>query len=368
MTDAQTIVASPPRIVISRGKALRRLRSFTFGSQVVTILVACVGTCSSQRAEADQHAIPAARSAKTSGYPIFDRNSFWYQRMPPDAPLHPNSQAFAGEFARQVKTYYGHISINFEDYSSPLYSAGIEEAPIHVVKSDCWRSGKRVPQLEQDFAEVPVPPWAEPAGGSDSEMSIYQPETDTLWEFWKARKTETGWEACWGGRMSNVSGNIGIWRHPYGAAATGLPFASGQILADELARGEINHVLGIALVEAEEGVFSWPANRSDGKNPQKLPNRIPQGLRMRLDPTVNVDSLRLHPIARTIAKAAQIYGFVVWDVAGSVSLRAENPKRYTLRGLRSPYSALLGGTPGYKLMDGFPWDRMQFLPMDYGRP
>jgi hypothetical protein len=81
-----------------------------------------------------------------------------------------------------------------------------------------------------------------------------------------------------------------------------------------------------------------------------------------------VESLNLHPIAKTIARAAQTYGFVVWDVGGSVALRAENPKRYTAIGLPNPYAALYGGTPDYAIMDRFPWDRMQFLPMDYGKP
>jgi hypothetical protein len=60
-----------------------------------------------------------------------------------------------------------------------------------------------------------------------------------------------------------------------------------------LQRGEIKHVLGIALVDAEKwSIYSYPANRSDGYNPTDAPNRIPEGLRFRLDPTVDVDALR----------------------------------------------------------------------------
>src|SRR5215470_3421504 len=127
--------------------------------------------------------------------------------------------------------------------------------------------------------------------------------------------------------MSNVSKSDGIWPPRYGAAATGLPFIGGQITADELRRGEINHVLGISLVEPESAnIFSWPANRSDGENPALASGRIPEGLRFRLDPTINLEALHLHPVAKIIAKAAQTYGFVVWDRAGAISLRATNPK------------------------------------------
>ncbi len=210
-----------------------------------------------------------------------------------------------------------------------------------------------------------MPSNAEPAGGSDSELSVYQTGTDTLWEFWKAQKINGAWRACWGGRMQDVSKSNGIWQHPFGAAATGLPFFAGQIQVKELREGEIKHVMGIALVRVKSGKPSWPANRSDGKS--KASEAIPEGMRLRLDPSINVDKLNLHPIARMIAKAAQVYGFVVWDVAGSVSLRFENPKPYTLAGQPSPYVALLQETPSYALMKGIPWDKMQFMPFDYGK-
>jgi hypothetical protein len=325
----------------------------------------------SNRPETKRATAPQATDSPattTAQYPVFDKNSFWYQPIPKSVHLHENSQAFAKEFASQVKRYFGHIGINFGDYSSPVYTVGADVPTVPVALRSCWGSGVNDPKLAEDFATVPIPSYAEPAGGTDSEMSIFQPAKDTLWEFWEAHKVDGTWQACWGGRMSNVSSNPGIWQNPYGAAASGLPFAPGQILVEELRRGEIRHVLGIAVVEAEENVFSWPANRSDGKNPNKLPNRIPEGLRLRLDPTVDVESLNLHPIAKTIARAAQTYGFVVWDIGGSIALRAENPMRYTKAGLPNPYPPLFGNTPAYSIMDRFPWDKMQFLPMDYGKP
>ena len=109
-----------------------------------------------------------------------------------------------------------------------------------------------------------------------------------------------------------------------------ITFMGGQIAVDELRHGVINNVIGIALVETEHSnIYSWPANRSDGYNPLHLPNRIPEGLRFRLDPSVDVGTLQIHPIAKIVAKAAQTYGFVVWDRAGAVRSRAENPKLHS---------------------------------------
>jgi hypothetical protein len=300
---------------------------------------------------------------------VFAPTSFWYTPIPKDAPLNSNSASFVKEFIRQKKKYYGTVGINTTSYSSPIYVANAAVPTISVTQWDCQHTGRQDPNLAQQWQAVPIPSYAQPADGTDSEMTIYQPSADSMWEFWGARKVDGRWQACWGGRMLNVSKNAGIWPRPYGATATGLPFLGGEITVDELRQGAIKHVMGIALVHVEHSnIYSWPANRSDGKNPHKSPNMIPEGLRFRLDPTINVDSLHLHPVGKIIALAAQTYGFVVWDTAGAITLRAENPKRFTLIGQENPYLALWNRTPAYAILAGFPWDRLQFLPMDYGKP
>jgi len=300
---------------------------------------------------------------------IFAPTSFWYTPLPADVPLHPNSANFAADFVRQKKGYYGTVSINLTAYASPVYVADANTATVRVTEWDCQKKGFSDPKLAEQWKAVPIPEHAEPADGTDAEMTVYQPSSDTLWEFWQARKVSGQWQACWGGCMRNVSKNPGIWQKPYGTTATGLPFLGGQITAEELRRGEIRHVLGIALVDTEKwSVVSYPANRSDGYNPKDAPSRIPEGLRFRLDPTVDVGALKMHPVGKTIAKAAQKYGFVVWDKAGAITLRAQNPKSYTKLGQPDPYPALFNGTPVYAILNGFPWERLQFLPMDYGKP
>jgi len=300
---------------------------------------------------------------------IFAPTSFWYQPIPTTVALHPNSANFVTEFARQFKAYYGNVTINTTAYSSPVYAAAAGAATTAVQFWDC--QGKRYTDasLVNQWSAVPIPGYAQPASGTDAEMTIYQPSSDSIWEFWQARNQSGVWQACWGGRMQNVSKSDGIWPVNYGTTATGLPFLGGQITAEELQRGEIRHAIGISLVDVERAsIFSWPANRSDGYNPTNAPNRIAEGQRFRLDPTINVDAMNLHPVAKIIAKAAQKYGFVVWDKAGSISLRSQNPKSYTALGQVNPYTALFNGTPEYALLNGFPWDRLQFLPFNYGKP
>lgn len=300
---------------------------------------------------------------------IFAPGSFWYKEIPKTVTLHANSAGFVADFQRQVRTYYGNVTLNTTAYASPVFQPAAGISNSKVTQWDCQHKGYLDASLAQQWASVPIPAHATPSDGTDGEMTIYQPASNTLWEFWQTRKVNGQWQACWGGRMTNVAASAGIWPPGYGTTATGLPFIGGQITAEELRRGEIRHVIGIALVDLEKaGVYSWPANRSDGYNPANAANRIPEGTRLRLDPNLNVDSLNLHPVARTIAKAAQKYGFVVWDKAGAISLRVQNPKSYTALGQADPYVALFNGTPNYAILNGFPWDKLQFLPKDYGKP
>jgi hypothetical protein len=299
---------------------------------------------------------------------IFAPSSFWYKPIPATVPLHPQSAAFVSEFLRQKNAYYGTVNINTRSYASPVYVADAATPTKTVAYSDCTGKGYVDQSIVAQWASVPIPANARQSAGSDGEMTIYQPSTNTMWEFWRSSNTNGQWKACWGGQMKNVSTSSGIWPNPYGTTATGLPFLGGQITAEELKRGEIRHVIGIALVDLENwNIFSWPATRSDGYNPNRVSNRIPEGTRFRLNPAINVDTLNIHPVAKTIAKAAQKYGFVVWDHAGSLSIRAQDAVSYTSKGLPNPYPALFDNIADYSVLNGFPWDKMQFLPKDYGR-
>lgn len=366
--------------------AIRRRSAVSAGMASVLLLAACGGggapggpaRTSTTLAEVAIVSAPApllaAPATVTAPAPlitdaIFAPGSFWYAPIPADAPLHANSAGFLADFLRQKKAYYGTVNINTAAYASPVYIAASDTPTTTVGFSNCQKKSYAEPGLEAQWAAVPIPALALPADGSDAEMTVYQPSTDTLWEFWVMRGVAGAWQACWGGKMSNVSAGDGTWPLPYGTTATGLPFLGGQVTAEELSRGEIRHAIGISLVEAEAAsIVSWPARRSDGDNPQGAPNRIPEGLRLRLDPAIQVDKLPMSTAGKIIAKAAQKYGFVVWDRAGALSIRAQNPKSYTVLGKPDPYVALFAGQPSYAVLNGFPWERLQFLPKDYGKP
>jgi hypothetical protein len=308
------------------------------------------------------------QQTQAGGTAVFAQNSFWNTPLPKYTPTHPNSANFVADIQRQIGVYYGAADIKTTSGSAPVYIADVNTPTVTVNEWDCQSSGSSSAGLASQWQAVPIPSYAEPAAGADGEMVVFQPSTQTVWEFWKARKNGSQWEACWGGRLQSVGTHSGIFPNPYGVTSTGLAVLGGQLGINEMKSGSINHAIGLSLVDLETFTnYSWPANRSDGYNPGGAANRIPEGLRFRLDPAVNVDSLGLHPVARMVAKAAQTYGFVVWEKAGSVSLRAEDPKSYTLRGLTDPYSSLFGGTANSDVLDGFPWNKLQALSANYGQ-
>lgn len=298
---------------------------------------------------------------------VFASTSFWYQPIPKDVVLHQNNANLATEFNRQRVKYYNTVDVNTTSYASPVYTVPADTPTVKVGWNNCQNKSWVETAMLAQLSAVPIPASAVPASGTDTEMTIYQPSTDTVWEMWQAKKDVNGnWIACWGGKLVNASTSQGIMPKPYGTTATGLPFLGGQITAEELERGEIKHAIGIALVEVEHyNKYSWPANRSDGWNPSNLPNRIKEGARFRLDPNVDFDTYPgLSRAGRIIAKAGQKYGFVVWDKAGAVSIRAQNPSSYPA----NPYPALFESKPTYEILKTLPWNGIQFLPDDYGKP
>jgi hypothetical protein len=210
----------------------------------------------------------------------------------------------------------GIAGFNYERYNVSLYVVDSSTPRIQVKFNNCQNKSYLPAQLYSIafgaiFSNVPIPDDALPAVGSDGELSIWDPVSDQLWEFWVAEKKTDGWYACWGGRIDNVSKSSGAFPAPTGVAASGLSTTGGAILINDLESGSIDHAMSLNVIEAaHRSLFSYPANRSDGTLPLGSPNAIREGQRFRLDPELNVDSLGLSPIGKLIAKAAQRYGVV----------------------------------------------------------
>lgn len=278
----------------------------------------------------------------------FAADSPWNARVPADARIAPDSGTLVTSLAQQVATY--NQWINTTAYSTPIYRVGPDQPLVRVIQD----TGN--PTLVRDFAAVPLPADARGAAGSDASAIVWQPSTDTLWEFWRLRRQEDGWYARWGGRITDVSRSSGVFPAPYGTSASGMALLGGLILPEEIEAGEINHALAIGVPRTAP-TFVAPANRTDGRTD----GGIPIGTRLRLDPAVDVASLGLSRTARIMAVAAQRYGIYVRDSSGAVPFYAQDPVNLGI----DPWPRLLGFQSPSRALAGFPWARLQVvLPPD----
>ena len=280
----------------------------------------------------------------------FASGSFWDTTIPGYTDLNPDSNALVANIVSQVGSHGATIT---KDISSTYYEVDSAVTTVAVVPYDCG-SGVNG-GLASQWAAVPVPFYAVPGGGAKPQMIIYQPSSGTIWEFGGMRNVAGQWQACTGGQIASASS--GVFASPYGITSSGLAALGGQISAQELTAGTINHVVGLTL-PSTNGI-SWPASQYVG-NTSGTPA---MGQRLRLDPSINIDALGLSGPARAIAQAAQTYGLVVWNNGGFVGFTAESPNSSTNRGLPDPYGSSISNST----LNGFPWDKLQVLPANYGQ-
>jgi len=280
----------------------------------------------------------------------FAPDSFW------NAPLAPASNALVGELRRQLDL--GAPWINTTQYSVPVYRVPADQPTVRVTLDIPYQP------LQQAWEAVPVPADARAAGGTDHAMVIWQPSTDTLWEFWLMQRSDGAWHARWGGRMTGVSSSPGHYtgaERNWGVSATSLPLLGGLITLDDVRSGHIDHALGLAIPEARRNWWTWPAQRTDGKKDD--PGAIPEGARFRLDPALDLNRLHLYPLVRMMAEAAQRYGIVVRDQSGVVAFAGEDPTPTGSNPWAGPGGWFSGQYPS-TLVQQFPWAHLQALRTD----
>ena len=304
---------------------------------------------------------------------LFAPTSVWNSALAPDAAIDPRSPqlvaALAAEAARESRAGTGPW-ISTTSYSTPFYVVGPRQPTVQVALDDPtahWRVG-----LQAALRAVPLPSDARPARGTDAQLTVYQPSTDRLWEFWKLRREPDGWHAAWGGAIEHVSTSPGYYTASswagsaphWGATASSLPLIAGTMTIAELSAGVIPHALAMEVPFARASVHAWPAQRTDGRNPDPL--SLPEGARLRLDPSLDVRALRLPRLTEQMALAAQRYGIVVRDQSThALGFYAEdptptgtNPYRPGVRG------GFFGGRYPSDLLARFPWRSLRVLRME----
>ena len=214
----------------------------------------------------------------------------------------------------------GGFAIAAKRWSFPVYNASQSTPHTTFSLTASWAPA-------HTMSGVPIPAGAAPDPAGDGHLVVMDPSSGCEYDFWQAQKHSDGtWSASWG-NATLMTGN-GIYAGGLAARAAGFANGLGLIRPEELAAGTIPHALSFAYPYTKSGGPVAPATASDGHSTAS--GAIPEGARVQLDPSLNLDSLGLNAWQKTIARALQTYGMILADGGGTVSLYAQNPQSTTV--------------------------------------
>jgi hypothetical protein len=275
--------------------------------------------------------------------PYFAPWSLLKQPLPADAAIDPRSPAMAAGFAKAGAE--GRFTLSVRMFTVPVYFAGPKTPRVSVRLTASW-APRRV------LTGVPLPLGAHPDPGSDGHLAIIDRASGCEYDFWQARLADGRLEASWGNRIALWSD--GVFHTGLAARGSGFSLTAGLILPAELRSGDIRHALAMQYPFTRSGGPVPPATASDGRSAG--PTAIPEGARIRLDPSLDLSTLHLRPYELSIARALQVYGAFIVDTGGAVSFFAVHPQSYA----SNPYAGLLPDST-FAPLNHIPLDRLQVL-------
>jgi hypothetical protein len=289
-------------------------------------------------------------AADTPGSPF---PSSWDLPLAPLAPVVSDSSALVDNLVTQYENAYGAVTVNGGSWMGyPVFTVPADEPDVPIsVSAGCNNFTPDTGTM------VPIPATATPGPGTDSPVIIYQPSTDTEWEFWQANNNNGSWSACWGGKLTDLATSDGVFPNPYGLSASGISYLATLITEADVASGSIDHTIALQVTQCNGSVA--PADRTDcGSDP----GQVSEGSFLRFPPTLAMPA-GLTPFAQMVFSAIKNYGMVVTDQSGSVDIEAETAADWSAAGNTGtdPITASWAGQPEYSALDGMPWGDLQVI-------
>jgi len=270
----------------------------------------------------------APLDARGRPYRPFRDRSWWNAPVPATAPHDPNEAQVLNYLSTAPESGNGCLRLagaQQNRWGQPAYWAQPSDREYAVRGLD----GDAPPELKH----LRIPTGAESAGNSDGTMTVYDLQrgyvvllTDAAYhsgsDTWSASGATVtyldsdGLLAATG--RSDEPRNIGSHRGNNGATS--------YVRYDMVQAGDVRNVLKIASGPelADRAVF--PMTGSDGDITDPSVGAPPEGLRLRLKPSINLPALGLHPQALAIAQGMQKYGVYLGDSGGTTALKLEDTR------------------------------------------
>jgi hypothetical protein len=291
-------------------------------------------------------AAPSTWSMDSTARP-FAAGSPWNSAIPADPELDPQSEDMVSSL---IEDGGGHALLY--EFGVPVYEAGADTPKVTVTctKTTWGRCPLR-------GLRVPIPAGARPSPGSDGAMVVVDRGTGRVYDFWQIERAGSSrWRASWGTWTALSGAGVGgeVGGADGGSTGAGVNLLAGLVRVSDVKKGAIDHALALVSDKSCPGDFRYPATKTDGHASE--PTCTPEGARVQLDPSIDVDSLPdIDPAERAVAKALQTYGGYLRDSGGaSLGIAFEMPTA------DDPYAG--AGLPwDYYNMPHIPWDRLRVL-------
>lgn len=273
----------------------------------------------------------------------FSASSPWRQALTSDAPIDPGSAAMIAAVQPEPA-----LVANLVEYGIPIYSTNAD-TPSYAVNCTEVRYGL----CPLAGWPVLIPDGAEPNSGSDGVLVTVDEASGLIFEFWRAVKSGDHWSTSFGA-VNSLRGS------GWGGAATGSGASrlAGVIRMAEISAGHIPHALALQSNNTCP-TFRPPALKSDGTSTKD--DCIPEGARLQLDPSLDLNTLDVSVGELAVARAMQRYGGYVMDVSAvPLSVSFELDTHASPGTLGSTYEDA-GFRWDYDAMEGIPWDKIRVL-------
>jgi len=254
----------------------------------------------------------------------YDPASPWNVPIGADAVVDPDSKTKVKAIADNGER----LTSEVDRFTIAVYGFDAS-TPRHTVRlSGHFSSYDRGDDSRMGFGEaptvthVPIPDDATASAGSDGQIVIWNPKTGVEYSFFQFARDASGhFTATNGSRYRTSRGNHGRFADGLSGRGAGTPYLAGLVRPWEIAEGRVDHALAFSY-SSPSSEFVYPASKSDGDGVVGID--VPEGTRLQLDPSLDLDTLGLRPTAKIIAKALQRYGMYVIDNGGSSKVYLED--------------------------------------------
>jgi hypothetical protein len=231
--------------------------------------------------------------------------------IPTGAPLDPRSPIMVEQLVSEVEDRGWPIATGA--FTNAIYFADASTPRYDVELGSEFYSGRRL-------ARVPIPDEARVPSDSDGGLVVIDRSSGCEYDLARAARKGSGWSA-WFANALPTDGE-GIYPFSESPSASGFASAAGTIMPEELEAGRIEHALAFTMHHTKAGGPVPPATGSDGWS--DAPGAIPEGARLQLDPSLDLERLGLKHWELAIARALQEYGMFLVDTGGAVALRVQH--------------------------------------------